>query len=142
VKATTLLVCQHRALADRVSELAINKELRVPQLLRLVGELMAHIAIEGHFFYDDIRAPLAIDLDHNFTLHLRLKNALRQLVHAEADDRAFARALEALQSALAAHVDADEAHLIPAAEERLRPDALESLGARMARFYAEAVPEK
>jgi hypothetical protein len=124
-----------------VSELSTNRELRIPLLLRLVGELMAHIAIEGHFFYDDIRAPLAVDLDRNFDLHVRMKSALRQLVHAEADDRAFARALEALRSAIAAHVHEDEG-LIFAAEERILPDALESLGARMARFYAGAVPEK
>jgi hypothetical protein len=139
MKATSVLHHQHRRLAQLATAVEHDEALRIPRLLELVEELMAHVAIEDHFFYWAVADALDIPLASYHDDHARVKNALLQLVLAESDSRSFARRLADLVKAMEAHVALVEQSLVPLVEERMSPEDLEALGERMLSFHAAAV---
>jgi len=135
MRATKLLCCQHAHLVVLVERLASHPERRIAGILDLVEELTAHVAIESYFFYSAVRERAELDLEEFHRRHAMLKSALTQLVHAEADDAAFAARVQYMRAALADHIAADESLLLPRAEARVPAHELEILGLRMESFY-------
>jgi predicted component of type VI protein secretion system len=142
MKATTLLAHQREALAELLDQLAGDEAERIPLLLRLVDDLLGHIAIEAHFFFWSIRDTVTIDLGKFYARHALMKRALTALVHAEAEDREFFANLERVRVLLAIHSEEMERELLPLVLSAMADHELEAVGARMERFYASSLPPR
>jgi hypothetical protein len=135
--ATSLLTHQHGHLLALIQNLERGtRDARVLLLLELVDELTAHLAIAAYFVYGAARDATGIPLDPYHRSQATLKSALKQLLHAEADDETFRMNLAFLKQVLAAHVLAEEGELFPATERAMKPAALDAIGTRMEAFCA------
>jgi hypothetical protein len=139
MKATAVLHEQHRHVEKLVKRIEQATDLRIPLLLELVEELMAHVAIEDHLYYCWLSDALDLDLATYRDDHTRLKNALLQLVFSESDAASFEHRLGDLTRALTTHVAFVDRNLAPTVEQRMPARELEELGERMASFYEAAV---
>jgi hypothetical protein len=135
--ATSLLTGQHGHLLSLIDRLERSEaEGRLPLLLELIDELTAHLAIAAYFVYGVAHDATGISLERYHRGQATLKSALKQVLHAEADDETFRANLSFLKQVLAAHVSAEEHELFPATERAVPPHALDAIGSRMAAFYS------
>jgi hypothetical protein len=135
MKATRLLRDQHQSLERLVGALLAEEEPRLPLLLELVEQLMAHLAIEEHFFYDGLCDDLGIEVERFEEAHAKLRSVLMQIALAELDDDTLRTRMLELAALLRAHTRDYERDLLPLVESRTADVALEVLGARIETFW-------
>jgi hypothetical protein len=134
--ATSLLTHQHGHILSLVEKLEeSDRDARVALVLELDDELTAHLAIASYFVYGIARDAAGIELDPYRRSQATLRSALKQMLHAEVDDDAWAASVGFLKEVLAAHVRAEEGELFPATERAVQPSALDAIGTRMEAFY-------
>jgi hypothetical protein len=137
MKATALLLKQHRALERLLTRLGRDKSLRLTLVLQLIEELLTHLSAEDHFFLCPV-SDAGISTDVYREEQASVRNAMLQAVFVEADDEAFDQRLGDLVSAFSHHAEGLENDLLPLVEARLRADHLEAIGDRMQKFLDAA----
>jgi hypothetical protein len=139
MKATALLLRQHRALERLLTRLGRDKSLRLTLVLQLIEELLTHLSVEDHFFLCPVADATGIPTDVYREEQASVRNAMLQAVFVEADDEAFDQRLGELVAAFSHHAEGLEHDLLPLVEARLRADHLEAIGDRMQKFLDAAV---
>jgi iron-sulfur cluster repair protein YtfE (RIC family) len=142
MKATTLLLKQHRKLEGIVDALATQTHLRNPLLLELAEELMAHIAIKKTILYPCAQRALDASLRQHHASLDRARAALRLLATPGQDARSFPERLDALKDVVHAHIVLQEETLFPAVERVTDAYSLGRLGERMEAFHAAMLRPK
>jgi hypothetical protein len=139
MKATVLLLKQHRALERLLTHLGRDKSLRLTLVLQLIEDLLTHLSVEDHFFFCPVSDATGISTEAYRSEQASVRNAMLQAVFAEADDEAFDRRLGELVAAFTQHAEGVEHELVPLVESRIRADHLEVIGDRMQAFLDAAV---
>jgi Hemerythrin HHE cation binding domain len=153
MKATRILIAQHRAIEALFQELAreTRRPARARWASRLAEELIAHMAGEEAIFYPAVRrvlgdrvgpgarppaipsgaAPGGASEVEGPTLdpHLMLRAQLRRVLATRVQEPAFEPRSEALRLLFAHHVEAEETAVFPRVEAALADSQLETLGA-------------
>lgn len=148
MKATRILIAQHRAIEALFEELAreTRRTARARAASRLTEELIAHMAGEEAIFYPAVRrvlggtlrawdTPLVALSDRAgvegsaVDTHFMLRVQLRRVLATRVQDPAFEPRSEALRLLFAHHVEAEEKTLFPRVEAELADSHLETLGA-------------
>jgi len=138
MKATALLLKQHRALERLLARLGRDKSLRLTLVLQLIEQLLTHLSAEDHFFLCPVSDATGIPTDVYREEQASVRNAMLQAVFVEADDEAFDQRLGELVTAFSHHAEGVESKLVPLVEERLRADHLEAIGDQMQQFIDAA----
>jgi hypothetical protein len=158
MKATRILIAQHRAIEALFEELAreTRRTSRARAASRLAEELIAHMAGEEAIFYPAVRRVLGSSLrawdtplaapsdagpsDRERTLdgtgvdgspvdtHFMLRVQLRRVLATRVQDPAFEPRSEALRLLFAHHVEAEETSIFPRVEAEVADSQLETLG--------------
>jgi hemerythrin-like domain-containing protein len=140
MKATALLVRQHRKIEQLIDALTSNEPEAAPErratLLALVDELIAHMAVEQRVFYPCAQRALDEDLTRNRDTHRRARATLLRLADPLVDDAGFADEVARLKAIVEEHVALEERALFVAIEQIADPYALESLGDRIHAFHS------
>jgi hemerythrin superfamily protein len=156
MKATRILIAQHRAIEALFQELAreTRRQARARWASRLTEELIAHMAGEEAIFYPAVRRVLGEAVGPSerpgairsgasrggvspiegpsSDPHLMLRAQLRRVLATRVQEPAFEPRSEALRLLFAHHVEAEEAEetgVFPRVEAALADSQLETLGA-------------
>jgi hypothetical protein len=148
MKATRILIAQHRAIEALFEELAHEprRTARARAASRLAEELIAHMAGEEAIFYPAARRVLGRDLrswesprstppggvpgeEPAVDTHFMLRAQLRRVLATRVQEPAFEPRCEALRLLFSQHVEAEETALFPRVEAALAESQLETLGA-------------
>jgi hemerythrin superfamily protein len=145
MKATRILIAQHRAIEALFKELAreTRRHARARAASQLAEELIAHMAGEEAIFYPAVRRMLGEALGpapspgtfegapegSSIDPHFMLRAQLRRVLATHVQDRAFEPRSEALRLLFAHHVEAEETAVFPRVEAALDDSQLETLGA-------------
>jgi hypothetical protein len=148
MKATRILIAQHRAIEALFEELAreTGRTERARASSRLAEELIAHMAGEEAIFYPAVRRVLGTDVqswesprstppngapgeEPAVDTHFMLRVQLRRVLATSVQEPAFEPRCEALRLLFAQHVEAEETALFPRVEAALAESQLETLGA-------------
>jgi hemerythrin superfamily protein len=154
MKATRILIAQHRAIEALFEELAreTRRQARARAASQLAEELIAHMAGEEAIFYPAVRRmlgdavgpgerPGAVRFDGAVTFdgasiegsqvdpHFMLRAQLRRVLATHVQEPAFQPRSEALRLLFAHHVEVEETAVFPRVEEALADSQLETLGA-------------
>jgi hypothetical protein len=148
MKATGILIAQHRAIEALFADLAreTRRTARARAVSRLAEELIAHMAGEEAIFYPAVRRFLGRDLrswesrrssssdgvpaeEPAVDPHFMLRVQLRRVLAARVQEPAFEPRCEALRLLFTQHVEAEETALFPRVEAALADSQLETLGA-------------
>ncbi len=152
MKATRILIAQHRAIEALFEELAgeTRRASRARAASRLAEELIAHMAGEEAIFYPAVRRVLGVSLrawdtplatPPDFPVdgtrgegsavdtHFMLRVQLRRVLATRVQDPAFEPRSEALRLLFAHHVEAEETTIFPRVEAEVADSQLETLGA-------------
>ncbi len=139
MKATTLLERQHRKVEAIFKKLESGRAKAEPLVIELATDLLAHMAIEQDIFYPAIKA---VDEDlvlESFEEHAVAQVALKRLVEADPDDKAFKAKVIVLKELIQHHVEEEEEELFPKVEKALGEEKLVFLGKQMKAAFDEAV---
>lgn len=146
MKATSILIAQHRAIEALFAELAreTRRQVRARTASRLAEELIAHVAGEETHFYPAVRrvlgedavpkvSPGAVpsDVSQVEAPHFMLRAQLRRVLATRVQEAAFQPRSEALRLLFAHHVQTEEKGLFPRVEAALGDSQLETLGAEV-----------
>lgn len=145
MKATRILIAQHRAIEALFEEVAkeSRRQARARAASRLTEEIIAHMAGEAAIFYPAVQRVLgksfgpqekptrsAAALDASAVdPHFMLRVQLRRVLATRVQDAAFDPRSEALRLLFAHHVEVEESALFPQVEAALGDSQLETLGA-------------
>lgn len=131
--AVSLLERQHAQMKNLFDELrkAVESE-RADLLGMLADELTVHMTLEEQLFYPAVaslrsRTQAGDALDE----HHKLRARLVELVRIPGGDVDFPSKLTLLEGEFLRHAGEENAELFPVARERLAPEELRRLGARM-----------
>jgi iron-sulfur cluster repair protein YtfE (RIC family) len=105
-------------------------------LLELVGELTSHLAVESNLLYPTARRWLGLSLKEESALHRRTRELLAELTEAGLSGDGFAKKVDLLSAAFAAHTAREESVLLPALARGLDAAALDELGDDMEALFA------
>ncbi len=147
MKATRILIAQHRAIEALFDELAreTRRQARARAASRLTEEIIAHMAGEEAIFYPAVQRVMGESFGpqdsptHTHSAgalessaadpHFMLRVQLRRVLATHVQDSAFEPRSEALRLLFAQHVDVEETVLFPQVEEAFVDSQLETLGA-------------
>jgi Hemerythrin HHE cation binding domain len=148
MKATRILIAQHRAIEALFEELACEtgRHARARAASQLAEELIAHMAGEEAIFYPAVRrmigdavgtweTPNAAPLEgspvegSSMDPHVMLRAQLRRVLATRVQEPAFEPRSEALRLLFARHVEVEETGIFPRVEAALDDSQLEALGA-------------
>ncbi len=147
MKATRILIAQHRAIEALFKELACEagRHARARAASQLAEELIAHMAGEEAIFYPAVRrmigevgpweTPGAAALEgspvegSSIDPHFMLRAQLRRVLATRVQEPAFQPRSEALRLLFAHHVEVEETGIFPRVEAALDDSQLETLGA-------------
>jgi hemerythrin-like domain-containing protein len=148
MKATRILIAQHRAIEALFEELAreTRRTARARAASHLAEELIAHMAGEEAIFYPAVRRVLREDLrswespestpsdgaraaEPAIDTHFMLRVQLRRVLATRVQEPAFEPRCDALRLLFEQHVEAEETALFPRVEAALADSQLETLGA-------------
>jgi hemerythrin superfamily protein len=149
MKATSLLVKQHRQVKALFKKLESGRSPKKPLLAELADTLAGHMAIEQDIFYPAVRAIDEDLVDEGYEEHALAEIALKRLLATDPRDDAFDARVTATKELIEHHVKEEEKTLFPKVEKRLGEEKLKALGKVMqARFdevvdggFAAAVPK-
>jgi hemerythrin superfamily protein len=138
MKATRILVAQHRAIEALFEELAgeTRRHARARMASRLAEELIAHMAGEEAIFFPAVKRELGDsrvsgDIGGPDNEHFMLRAQLRRVLATNVHGPAFQPRFEALRLLFEHHVQAEETELFPRVESALTEAQLERLGAEV-----------
>jgi iron-sulfur cluster repair protein YtfE (RIC family) len=135
MKATDLLTQQHRKVISALEKILSSNGGRAA-LLEVAGDLAAHMAIEQELFYPAVHAidpDLVMEsYEEHAVAEIELKRAL-----AASEDEGLVVKVHVLKGLLEHHIEEEEQELFPAVRESLPAGALEELGARMEKQFAD-----
>lgn len=137
MKATALLVQQHRKVRTLFKKLESGRSEPAPLLTELANDLVAHMAIEQEIFYPAI-VSIAPDLvAESFEEHALAEIALKRLLQTDPEDESFSARVTTAKELVEHHVHEEEDELFPKLEKKLRDEQLEELGKQMKSRFAE-----
>ncbi len=140
MQATAFLEEQHREVEELLAGLEAGKD--AGRLLRdLANHLAAHMAIEQNIFYPAAHECDPDLVEESFEEHALVEVALKRLLRTLPSDPQFAARLSILKELIQRHVDEEEDELFLHVARVMSADALEALGARLERAFAEAHEE-
>lgn len=141
MKATTLLIRQHRKVEGIFKKLESGKGDARALLRELADDLAAHMAIEQEIFYPAVRSlKLKEDLvAESFEEHAVAELALKRLLATSPSASSFKAKVVTLKELIEHHVEEEEEELFPAVEKKMRDDALDELGKEMKTAFETAV---
>ncbi|MET0595137.1 MAG: hemerythrin domain-containing protein [Polyangiaceae bacterium] len=141
MKATTLLIRQHRKVEAIFKKLESGKG-DAPELLReLADDLAAHMAIEQEIFYPAVRS-IEIKEDvvaESFEEHAVAELALKRLLATSPNAPSFKAKVVTLKELIEHHVEEEEEELFPAVERKMKDEQLEELGKQMKAEFESAL---
>jgi hemerythrin superfamily protein len=138
MKATRILIAQHRAIEALFDELAreTHRHARARAASRLSEEIIAHMAGEEAIFYPAVQRVLGKSFRGHSTAegpaadpHFMLRAQLRRVLATGVQDAAFEPRSQALRLLFAHHAEVEETVLFPEVEKALADSQLETLGA-------------
>jgi hemerythrin superfamily protein len=147
MKATRILIAQHRAIEALFKELACEtrRHARARAASQLAEELIAHMTGEEAIFYPAVRRMLGEALGpaaspgaaafegaaegSSVDPHFMLRAQLRRVLATNVQEPAFEPRSEALRLLFAHHVEAEETAVFPRVEAAFDDAQLETLGA-------------
>lgn len=141
MKATDLLVQQHKKAKTLFKKLESGRGDASALLTELANDLAAHMAIEHELFY-----PAVINLDEHmvaesFEEHALGEIALKRLLHSSPDDEDFAAKVTAVRELIVHHAEEEEEELFPKVEKAIEEEQLKELGKAMKARFTEAVAQ-
>jgi hypothetical protein len=137
MKATTLLLSQHRRVEQLLDAVERERYVRRSLLENLADDVSATLAMKEMILYPALAS--ALDRPPQGGENDAIRRALQGCFEAADDDVAFACALADLDDAIAARFLVEERDLFPRVEATVAADDLERLGAKMRRLYREIV---
>jgi hypothetical protein len=134
MKATTLLLSQHRHIQTLVDEASAAKSREPPdeRTFALVEAVAAHLAIEEGVLYPIVERELALDVTAHRDAHVRARLAMFRLATTSSDG--FEHDLAILDRVLRDHALAESA-IIRALESKMSDGGLIRLGQKMSEFH-------
>lgn len=141
MKATSVLLQQHRHFEYLLSALETDPAPLLPLLDDIARQLDAHLRIKQEIFY-----PAVAILDASLVLaryeeHALCAMDLDALLAADPADPAFHARVSDLRQLLGAHMRAEETHLFPAVERMFDRAKLVALGASLSERFDELLRE-
>jgi hemerythrin-like domain-containing protein len=138
MKATDLLVQQHKKAKTLFKKLENGRGDASALLTELANDLAAHMAIEHELFY-----PAVIQLDEHmveesFEEHSLGELALKRLLGTDPSDPGFRAKVTAVRELIEHHADEEEEELFPKVEKAIDDDVLKQLGKEMKARFTEA----
>jgi hypothetical protein len=148
--ATELLHTQHQKVKGIFAKLENGKGDPIANVLELINNLAAHMAIEQDIFYPEVIAADPDLVSEAFEEHSIAEFALKRLLATDPADDAFKARVVAAKELIEHHVKEEEEELFKKVKKMLDKDRLEELGAQMkTRFdeiyaagYQSAVPSR
>jgi hypothetical protein len=134
MKATALVLRQHRKIEQRIEALRTDGHRRSRCLADLVDDMTSHFAVESSLLYPAAQLALGLKLREERELHLRTKERLLALAAAPPSGPAFAERVRELREAFHQHVARVEGELLPALTQALGEAELQDLGEDMEGF--------
>ena len=131
MKATTLLLFQHRRIQTLVDAAAKSRDARDEHTLALTDAVTAHLATEEAVLYPVVEREMALDMSLHRAAHVRARLALFRL--ATASSEGFAEDLAHLDRVMREHALSSSA-LVRALEDHMSDAGLIRLGQRMNDF--------
>jgi hemerythrin superfamily protein len=133
MKATGVLVAQHRAIAGLFDEIdhEIRRQARARAVSRVAEELIAHMAGEEAVFYPALLRIVRLDpaaVERSRGEHLALRVEIRRVLSTRIGDPAFADRLSALRVLFHRHVFEEESRVFPRVERALSELDHQALG--------------
>ena len=141
MKATDLLIQQHKKAKTLFKKLE-NGRGDLPALLdELASDLAAHMAIEHELFY-----PVAIGVDEEmieeaFEEHALGELALKRLLSISPEEEGFRAKVTAVKELILHHAEEEEQELFPKVEKAIAEEQLKELGKAMKARFTEAVEQ-
>lgn len=137
MRATDLLVNQHRIL-EKLFERAESSKRGLDDTLReLADELSAHISIEEHLFYPAVRKLKPDLILEGLEEHAMGRFALQRVLGTKASDASLQARLKALKELMTNHHHEEERELFNVVRREMPNPALEKLGTAMKKLFAE-----
>lgn len=141
MKATSVLLQQHRHFEYLLSALETDPAPLLPLLDDIARQLDAHLRIKQEIFYPAIAivdAPLVLA---RYEEHALCAMDLDALLATDPDDPAFGDRVRDLRQILGSHLKAEETHLFPAVERMFDRSKLFALGASLSERFDELLRE-
>lgn len=146
--ATELLKTQHEKVKGIFKKLENGRGDAIANVLELINNLAAHMAIEQDIFYPSVIAADPDMISEAFEEHSIAEYALKRLLATDPSDDAFKARVVAAKELIEHHVEEEEGELFKKVKKMLDKETLAELGAKMkARFdevyeagYQSAVP--
>jgi hypothetical protein len=133
MKATRVLVAQHRAIAALFDEIdqETRRQARGRAVSRVAEELIAHMAGEEAVFYPALLRMVRLDssaIERSRGDHLALRVEMRRVLGTSIGDPAFGPRLTTLRELYDRHVREEESSLFPRVDAALSELDHEALG--------------
>ncbi len=138
MKATALLIEQHKHVEELLSDVAAGRGDPAVLLERLARDLACHLTIEQDIFYPAVRDSTETLIDTSYEEHAMMELALKRMLRSGVIDATFDAKLATLRELVLNHIEQEELELFPVVEEMVGEAALEALGAQLAGAYQEA----
>jgi len=135
--ATELLHTQHEKVKGIFKKLENAKGDPIANVLELVNNLAAHMAIEQDIFYPEVIAADPDLVSEAFEEHSIAEFACKRLLATDPADDAFKARVVAAKELIEHHVEEEESELFKKVKKMLGKDRLEELGAQMKRRFDE-----
>jgi hemerythrin-like domain-containing protein len=136
MKATALLVEQHRTIERLLAGLDVDVRCRRNVLLPLAEEVVAHIVVEQRVFYPCVERVLTFDPRRHLDTHRWARATLLRLQNPQIGDAAFSDEVTRLESIIAQHVALEDGALFADVERVVDGYLLERLGDRVRAFHS------
>jgi hemerythrin-like domain-containing protein len=141
MKATTLLIRQHRKVKAAFKKLQAGKSDPKPLLEEISNDLAAHMAIEQEIFYPAIRQLDEDTVLEAYEEHSLAELALKRLRATDPESEAFRPRAVACWELLEHHIEEEEEELFPKVEQKLGEKVLNELGAAMSDRFDQVLED-
>jgi iron-sulfur cluster repair protein YtfE (RIC family) len=138
MKATRLLVEQHKRVRSALARLEGGEADVAKALKELADDLAAHMTIEQLLFYPTVRALNEDLVDESYEEHSLAELALKRLLRTSPVHPLFKARVTVLRELIEHHMKEEEEELFPAVDRAMDGDELEALGAKMEARFIES----
>lgn len=139
MKATSLLVSQHRVVKSIFKKLEDGETAKKPLLVELANNLAAHMSIEQELFYPAIKEVDQTLVFESLEEHSLIELALKRLLATNSQDLSFKARVTATRELVEHHVKEEENDLFPAVDKALGDERLVALGDKMKARFEEVL---
>ena len=141
MKATSVLLQQHRHFEYLLAALESNPAPLVPLLDDIARQLDAHLRIKQELFYPAVAVLDASLVLARYEEHALCAMDLDALLATDPSDPAFTERVHDLRELLSAHMGAEETHLFPAVERMFDRPKLVALGGALSDRFDQLLRE-